>query len=108
MPCVTNIDLIFIKISLFSMATVSDKTYFNYHKININKKKKRRRRFPFNIKFEAQYKITGVMIWVYSNLPDSPSNKNKPCYCEHCHQSPNNDAQGNTPLSTCKQNHCSR
>lgn len=46
MPCVTNINLIFIKISLFSMATVSDKTYFNYHKININNKKKEDEGFP--------------------------------------------------------------
>lgn len=62
MPCVTNINLIFIKIFLFSMATVSDKKYFNFHKININKKKKRRRRFPFTIKFEAQYKIDDMGI----------------------------------------------
>lgn len=46
MPCVTNINLIFIKISLFSMATVSDKTYFNYHKININKKNPEDEGFP--------------------------------------------------------------
>lgn len=57
MPCVTNISLIFIKISKFSMATVSDKTYFNYHNININKKKKRRQRLPFNINLKHNIRL---------------------------------------------------
>lgn len=46
MPRVTNFNLIFIKIFLFSMATVSDKKYFNFHKININKKKIEDEGFP--------------------------------------------------------------
>lgn len=56
MPRVTNINLIFIKIFFFSLATVSDKTYFNYHMINIiiNKKKMK---VSLNINFKAQYEI---------------------------------------------------
>lgn len=57
MPCVTNINLIFIKIFFFSLATVSDKTYFNYHMINIIIINKKKMKVSLNINFKAQYEI---------------------------------------------------